>query len=51
MLPASASIQGLLSIGFLHREFRSTFKIYERVLVIACPILPVFVSRISKTPL
>jgi len=39
MLPASASIQGPLSISFPHGSFRSTFKIYEHALVIACPIL------------
>ena len=39
MLPASASIQGPLSIGCPHGSFRSTFNIYERALVIACPIL------------
>ena len=42
MLPASASIQGPLSIGFPHGSFRSTFRIYERALVIACPILLLF---------
>jgi hypothetical protein len=42
MLAASASIQGTLSIGCPHGNFRSTFKIYERALVIACPILVPF---------
>jgi hypothetical protein len=42
MLPASASIQGPLSVGCPHGSFRLTFKIYERALVIACPILLLF---------
>jgi hypothetical protein len=42
MLPASASIQGPLSIGCPHGDFRAPFKIYERALVIACPILLLF---------
>jgi hypothetical protein len=39
LLPASASIRGPLSIGCPKGSFRPTFKIYERALVIACPIL------------
>jgi hypothetical protein len=42
ILPASASIQGPLSIGFPPGSFRSTFKIYECARVIACPILLLF---------
>jgi hypothetical protein len=42
MLPASASIQGPLSVGCPHGSFRLTLKIYERALVIACPILLLF---------
>jgi hypothetical protein len=42
MLPASGSIQGLLSIGCPHGIFRSTFGIYEGALAIACPILLLF---------
>jgi hypothetical protein len=38
MIPASASIQGPL-IGCLHGSFRLT---YERALVVACPILLLF---------
>jgi hypothetical protein len=40
--PASASIQEPLSIGCPHASFRSTFKIYARALVMACPILLLF---------
>jgi hypothetical protein len=49
MLPASASIQGPLSIGFPHKSFRSTFKIYERELVIACPILLLFAHHCGSS--
>jgi len=39
MLPASGSIQYPLSIGCPQVSLRSTLEIYERALVIACPIL------------
>jgi hypothetical protein len=42
MLPASGLIQDPLSIGCPHVSLRSTFRIYERALVIACPILRLF---------
>jgi hypothetical protein len=40
--PASGSIQYPLSIGCPRASLRSTFGIYERALVTACPILLLF---------
>jgi len=42
MLSASASIQGLLSMGCPRGSFQSMSRIYQRALVIACPILLLF---------
>jgi hypothetical protein len=52
MLPASASIQGLLSMGCPHASFRSTSGIYRRASVVACPILLLFAHHrgISAEP-
>jgi len=45
MLPASASIQGPLSIGCPHESLRSTFDIYERAPAIACPMVLLLVHN------